>query len=160
MTGSTTEQPAVQAMWQRFCAATGADPSSLTAADAFGDSPAMADELLALVLEGTKTATAGLVSDYAPAGEPLPAPGTHWIALDGRGAPRCVLRTVEIRLGPLSSVDAAFAWDEGEGDRTRDSWLEGHRRFFVRQAERQGAAFDEERDLVVFERFELAWTDA
>ena len=26
--------------------------------------------------------------------------------------------------GPLSSVDDQFAWDEGEGDRTRDSWLE------------------------------------
>jgi uncharacterized protein YhfF len=156
--GGPTQDPAVQALWQRCCDATGADPSSLVAADQFGDSPAMADELLALVLAGTKTATAGLARDFTARGEAVPAPGEHWVVLDGRGAPRCVLRTVEVRVGPLSSVDDAFAWDEGEGDRTRASWLSGHRRFFLRQGEREGIPFDEEHDLVVFERFDLVFT--
>ena len=29
----------------------------------------------------------------------------------------------EVMIKPLSEVDEAFAWDEGEGDRTRDWWL-------------------------------------
>lgn len=151
------DDAAVQAFWQACCAATGIDPASLAAAEHFGDSADMADQLLALVLAGTKTATAGLVRDYAEAGEALPEPGGHWIVLDGRGAPRCALRTVEVRTGLLGSVDEAFAWDEGEGDRSRAWWLEAHRRFFHRGAERAGSRFDEETELVVFERFEVVY---
>lgn len=150
---------AVQALWHQFCRATGADPGSLTAAERFGDSAAMADDLLALVLSGTKTATAGLVRDFEMEGEPLPQPGDHWIVLDGQDVPRCVLRTAEIRVGTLDSVDAVFAWDEGEGERTREWWLDAHRRFFRRQAEHANLAYDEQRDLVVFERFEVVWTE-
>ncbi|MDP9695562.1 UNVERIFIED_ORG: uncharacterized protein YhfF [Arthrobacter globiformis] len=40
--------------------------------------------------------------------------GSHWIACDGAGVPRVVLRTVELRLGPFT--DEAFARDEGEDD--------------------------------------------
>lgn len=150
---------AARALWQRYCAATGADPAGLEAVESFGDSADMADDLLGLVLSGTKTATAGLARDFTTAGEPLPTPDGHWVVLDGRGVPRCVLRTVEVRVGPLGSVDAAFAWDEGEGDRTRAGWLAGHRAFFERQGERAGRFFDEADDLVVFERFSLVWAE-
>ena len=34
---------------------------------------------------------------------------------------------------PLSEVDEAFAWDEEEGNRTREWWLNAHRRNFARQ---------------------------
>lgn len=144
-----------QRLWRAFCRATGA--ATLGAVEAFGDSAAMADELLALVLTGTKRATAGLVSDVERAGEPLPEVGGHWIAVDGTGAARCVLRTTEIRIGPLDSVDEAFAWDEGEGDRTRAWWLQAHRRYFRRHGERTGTPFDEAAERVVFERFDVVW---
>ena len=75
----------------------------------FGDSAALADQLLDLVLAGTKRATAGLVADHAHESEPLPRVGGHWVVCDGAGRPRCVLRTVELRLGPLDSVDDAMA---------------------------------------------------
>jgi uncharacterized protein YhfF len=39
----------------------------------FGDSPAMADELLALVLAGTKTATCGARRDFGPGKDAPPA---------------------------------------------------------------------------------------
>ncbi|MCF6737753.1 ASCH domain-containing protein, partial [Blastococcus sp. KM273129] len=83
-------------------------------------------------LAGTKRATAALVVDFLDDGQPLPRIGGHWVACDGSGAPRCVLRTTELRLGPLRSVDEAFAWDEGEDDRTRESWLREHERYFRR----------------------------
>jgi hypothetical protein len=44
----------------------------------------------------------------------------------------------------MSQVDEAFAWDEGEGDRTRDWWLDAHRRYFARQASREGYELDDE----------------
>jgi ribonuclease BN (tRNA processing enzyme)/uncharacterized protein YhfF len=122
----------------------------------FGDGPRMADELIAVVLEGPKRATAGLVAGYVAAGEPLPRVGSHWVACDGAGRPRAVLRTTELRVGPLGSVDAAFAWDEGEDDRTLESWLEGHRRYFRRECERLGAEFSDDLE-VCFERFDVVW---
>ena len=57
---------------------------------------------------------------------------------------------------PLSQVDEAFAWDEGEGDRTRDWWLDGHRRYFARQSRREGFELNDD-VLTVFERFEVVW---
>ncbi len=122
----------------------------------FGDSAAMADELLGLVLARIKRATAGLVLDHAMDGEPLPRVGGHWVACDGAGAPRCVLRTVELRLGVLDSVDDAFAWDEGEGDRTRAGWLAGHRAYFRRSLAARELAWSEDLE-VVFERFRVVW---
>ena len=71
------DDDAAQALWRRYCWATVADPSSRGAVGGFGDSPEMADELLGLVLLGTKTATAGRARDDAAAGEVLPKPGGH-----------------------------------------------------------------------------------
>ena len=63
---------------------------------------------------------------------------------------------VEVTIKPLSQVDEAFAWYEGEGDRTRDWWLNAHHRYFARQATREGFEIDDE-TLTVFERFEVVW---
>ena len=76
--------------------------------------------------------------------------------LDGEGHPRFIWRTTEVTIKPLSQVDEAFAWDEREGDRTRDCWLAAHRRYFGRQANREGFEIDDE-ILTVFERFEVVW---
>ena len=157
---SGLDDPAVQELWHAYVAATGADAGSLGAVVQFGDSPAMADELLELVLSGPKRATAGLLSDFTRAGEPVPAVGGHWIVTDGAGTPCAVLQTTEIRVGPLDGVDDAFAWDEGEGDRTRNWWLAAHRRYFRRQGQRLGSAFDEAAEPVVFERFRVVWPPA
>jgi len=52
--------------------------------------------------------------------------------LDGEARPRLIRRTIEVTIKPLSQVDEAFAWDEGEGERTRNWWLDAHRRYFAR----------------------------
>jgi len=89
----------------------------------FGSTPAGADELLALVLAGTKTTTSLAVAAAGVTGEPLPFAGSLSIVLDGAGRPRCVIETIEIALQPFSAVDEAFAHAYGEGDRTREWWL-------------------------------------
>jgi uncharacterized protein YhfF len=131
-------------------------PEDEVVVECFGDSPALADELIAFVVDGPKRATAGLVPAYAADGEPLPRIGSHWVACDGSGRPRVVLRTLELRVGPLRSVDAQFAWDEGEYDRTLESWLEGHRRYFGRECERIGIEFSDDVE-ICFERFRVVW---
>ncbi len=153
-------QPDVAAgrrMWREYRAAhPGLPVAEEPVVEAFGDRPALADELIAFVLDGPKRATAGLVAGYAAAGELLPRVGAHWVACDGSGKPRAVLRTTELRVGPLSSVDAQFAWDEGEYDRSLETWLEGHRRYFRRECEQLGIEFSDEID-VCFERFDVVW---
>lgn len=147
--------PGTDAMWAAFRVAHPEAPDRHDVTS-FGDSPAMADELADLVLWGPKRATAGLLRDFEREGEPLPAVGGHVLFTRAGGAPAGIWRTTEVRVGPLSSVDEAFAWDEGEGDRTRVGWLDAHRSFFRRQAEREGFAFSDDLP-TVFERFELVW---
>ena len=67
----------------------------------FGASAEQADALLALVLDGTKTATAGALWDYESEGEPLPEVGTLSILLDGSGHPRGAHRGDRRRGGAL-----------------------------------------------------------
>jgi uncharacterized protein YhfF len=150
------DRDAASAMWRDYVATLPAPPREEPTVERFGDGAALADELLGLVLAGTKRATAGLVADFAADGEPLPRIGGHWVVCDGAGVPRCVLRSVDLRLGPLDSVDDAFAWDEGEGDRSRASWLEGHERYFRRTQAARGEEWSDDLE-VVFERFRVVW---
>ena len=122
---------------------------------AFGDNPELADELLALVLSGTKTATADLVRSYEAAGEPIPQVGDLSIVLDGAGAPRALLRTTRVDIVPFTAVTAEHARLEGEGDRTLASWRADHERHFRRTAP-DGFVFSDEAS-VVCERFKVLY---
>jgi uncharacterized protein YhfF len=162
----TADQPgdldrsAALAMYRDYAASLPAPlpdpPDEEPAVERFGDSAALADDLLALVLAGTKRATAGLVADFAREDEPLPRIGGHWVVCDGAGVPRCVLRSVELRIGRLDSVDDAFAWDEGEGDRSRAYWLSAHLGYFTRTQAARGEEWHDDLE-VVFERFRVVW---
>ncbi|MEY9597492.1 uncharacterized protein YhfF [Bradyrhizobium japonicum] len=92
---------------------------------AFGDSPELADELLELVIKGVKTATCSTEDEPNTS-----APGERWVVLDGRGEPRCVIESVEITYRRFNEVDAVFAHDEGEGDRSLAYWRSAHRTYF------------------------------
>ena len=123
---------------------------------AFGDGPEMATELAELTVAGIKRATAGLVRQFGPDGEPPPIVGGYVVLLDGTNRPRAIWRTTQVRTGPLNSVDERFAWDEGEGERTREWWLSAHRRFFGRRAAARGFHMHDEIE-TVFERFVVVW---
>jgi uncharacterized protein YhfF len=98
---------------------------------AFGDSPELADELLALVLVGAKTATCWAASEGGKGVEV----GKRWIVKDGSGAPRAVLETVEVTRRRLEEIDETFAHDEGEGDRSLAWWRGAHTAYFTRRGE-------------------------
>jgi uncharacterized protein YhfF len=109
------------------------DPKAWGAIEAFafGDSPAMADELLGLVLAGKKTATCW------PAAQGLKgsAPGARYVVLDSHACPRAVIESVELAKRRFDKVDAAFAADEGEGDLSHAHWAAVHEACFTREGE-------------------------
>jgi uncharacterized protein YhfF len=146
--------PEIEAFWAAFRAAAGPAHDRYVVVQ-MGDSPALANELLDLMLAGRKRATASLARDY-DGEEPLPKVGDYVVVVDASGEPRCIWRITEVTIGPLDEVDDAFAWDEGEGDRSRAFWLDAHRRAFARQAAREGFTMHD-RMATVFERFTLVW---
>ena len=146
---------ATDSFFRAFKADTGVDADDY-AVCAFGDSAKMADDLLELVRLGIKRATASLARDYGEGKEPLPAVGDHVIVVDSRGSPRCVWRTTGIEVKPLNAVDEDFAFEEGEGERTRDWWLDAHRAYFTREAAREGFVMHDDIE-TVFERFTVVW---
>lgn len=156
---SEVEPIEIAEFWQRFLTATDRHPETPQPGPwSFGDSVELANELVALVLAGTKRATAGAVAEYETEAESLPQVGDFEIVTDGAMRPRAVLQFTDVRVGPLSSIDDQFAYDEGEGDRTRDYWLDAHTAFFQRVLPTMGIDFDPEM-ATVFERFEVAYQE-
>jgi uncharacterized protein YhfF len=94
----------------------------------FGDSPELANELVELVLAGTKRATCWAESQGLLSAEV----GKLMVVLDGTGRPRAVLRTLELTKRRFDEVDEDFAFDEGEGDRSLGFWRDAHTRYFTR----------------------------
>ncbi len=158
MLAEDTLRSGIDAFWQRYLATlpSGAPRPAGYTAWAFGDGPEMADELGALVVEGAKTATCGLLWEYEADGDPVPVPGDLSIITAGDGRPLCIIKTTEITVQPFNTVDARFAYDEGEGDRSYDYWREGHWRFFTRACERLGREASETMP-VVCERFRVVF---
>lgn len=120
----------------------------------FGATPEEADELLALVLAGRKTATASAAASFAEPGVVLPKPGDLSIILDGHGRPRALVATTAVQVRAFAEVDADHAAAEGEGDRSLDHWRQVHRKVLAEELAALGQDFTE-RSEVVLERFRL-----
>ena len=75
--------------------------------------------------------------------------GKQWVVKDGLGRPRAVLETVELTRRRFGDVDPAFAFEEGEGDRSLEYWRQAHTDYFTQRGE-----FSETMDLYC-ERFRL-----
>lgn len=147
--------PQSDAFWRAYASHAGIGPAVYEVVS-FGDSPEMANELAELVVAGRKRATASLVRDYVQTQGTLPKAGDYVVLVDGDGVPCAIWRTTEVTVKPLIAVDDRFAWDEGEGNRTRAWWLDAHRAFFSAQAAQDGFDMHDQID-TVFERFEIVW---
>lgn len=121
----------------------------------FGATPDQADSLLALVLDGTKTATAGALWDYQAEGDDVPTIGEMSILLDSDGHPRALVVTTQVDVVPFEQVSAEHAYLEGEGDRSLRHWRDVHQWFFTEYAAHgRGFAYDMP---VVLERFKVLY---
>jgi uncharacterized protein YhfF len=147
------------ACWRAFLASLPADSpwrQGTYLVEPWGDSPALADELGGLIAAGTKTAACSPLVEFETQGQPIPAPGLLTIVVDGRGEPLCIIETVEVDHHPFNQVDAQFAFEEGEGDRSLQYWREAHRRYFTRTLAGYGLEFNEGM-ILVCERFRVVY---
>ena len=88
------------------------------------------DQLVAAILDGTKTTTTGLVEDYERDGEPLPRPGDREVVIDSAGDPVTLIEIVAVRVVRVGDVDLAHAIGEGEGYGCVADWRAGHEAFW------------------------------
>ena len=147
----------IQAYWKTFQAGLASDSPYRARpfiAEGWGDSPQMAAELGALIATGVKTATCSAVWGWQTEGLEWTRPGLITVVLDGRDQPLCIVETIEVTVRNYNQVDAAFAFDEGEGDRSLEYWRAAHRSFFSRDLQKIGRQFSEDIPLVC-ERFKL-----
>ncbi len=88
------------------------------------------DQLVAAIVDGTKTTTTGLLEDYERDGEPLPRPGDRQVVIDSAGDPVALIEIVAVRVIRVGDVDLAHAIGEGEGYASVADWRAGHEAFW------------------------------
>ncbi|ABW31758.1 ASCH domain-containing protein [Acaryochloris marina] len=152
------EKPAIEHYWQSYCQTLSPDEDldQPYLVEQFGDSPEMANELGQLVLAGTKTATCSALWEWEAEHSPLPTVGLKTIVVDGSETPFCIIETTEVNICPFDQIDAQFAYDEGEDDRTLESWQREHWKYFSRALPK----IDKEPThnmLLVCERFQIVY---
>lgn len=144
-------------LWLEFCEKSGVDREIDYGVWFFGDSREMAKELAELVILGKKKATASLAEFNRMYPEVAPIIDGYSVIIDFDLNPMCVIQTTEIRHLPFDEVDAKFAFDEGEGDQTLESWRDGHWQYFTKEAAKWNLEFNE-KSLICCERFKLLFT--
>jgi len=118
----------IQAFWRAYLDSLSPDIAAPDSYEvwSFGMGAEQADALGQLVIEGTKTATCGLLWEYEAEGEPLPQPGDHSLITGGNGDPLGIIETTEVEIKAYDEVDARFAYEEGEGNRSLAYWRQVH----------------------------------
>jgi uncharacterized protein YhfF len=150
------ESDPIQKFWREFCAENPEinrdEPFEVWC---FHHRQEASQKLARLVLSGVKRATASLTEFESDAGDGGIV-GGYSVVTDFEGAPQCIIQTTEVRFLPFSEVDAQFAHDEGEGDRTLEYWRGAHRRFFSECCRELNIEFDETMQ-VCCKRFALVY---
>jgi uncharacterized protein YhfF len=120
--------------WQAYLATLPNPTSSVGTYDVsqFGDRSDLADKLGNLILKGVKTATCSALWEWEAEGSELPKMGSKTIVLDGNSNPLCIIETIEVLIRAFNEVDAKFAYEEGEDDRSLESWIDEHWKYFSR----------------------------
>ena len=125
----------VENYWNKFLATLPADSiyhKRNYNAEKWGDYRELAEELGGLIASGIKTATYSSVWEWEAEGRPIPEKGLITIVLDWDSTPLSIIETIEVEIKPYNHVDAQFAYEEGEGDRSLQYWREAHWKHFSR----------------------------
>lgn len=148
----------IDLFWERFLKANnyGSDTKYLEAFH-FELTEFLANELLRLVLEGTKKATSSSLKAYEITDSRIPAVGDFSIVTDWSGNPKCVIETKNITMIPFKDITFDICKREGE-DKCLETWRAGHIKFFKAEGRELGYEFNEEL-MVVFEDFEVVYRE-
>ncbi len=109
-----------------------------------------------LVLKGEKRATAGLLWGYEEEDEPLPEIGQLTVITNWAKIPQCITETTSVEIRPFDEVDAEFAFEEGEGDKSLEFWRKVHWKFFSHECKELGKD-PHEKMPVILERFKIVF---
>ena len=127
------------------------DPYAGANTFSFGDSPDMADDLLAPGASWHEDGYLWRVAGLPRGSVARPQVGRCDLVLDGSGRRAAIIETVEVTVRRFDEVDEGFAFEEGEGSREElAEWRENHRAYF----ERNGG-FLPDMESLVCERFRL-----
>ena len=151
------EHDSVRKLWQEYLAANGEQDEVTNKKYTswhFCDNKKDADELVELVLQGVKRATASLYVCYEYEQEELPKAGNYSIITDWDGIARCMIETTGVQLVPFNQVTPEFAATEGEGDKSLEYWRRVHWDCFTRDMAEMGREPSEDM-LVVCEEFQV-----
>ncbi|MHA7176782.1 ASCH domain-containing protein [Arthrobacter sp. Sr24] len=88
------------------------------------------DQLVAAILDGSKTSTTCTLVELEVEGEELPQLGQREVVIDSAGRGVAVIEITEVRTVPLNDVDLQHAIDEGEGYTSVAQWRAGHEDFW------------------------------
>ncbi len=94
------------------------------------------DQLVAAVLDGSKTSTTGLLRGYEVENLPLNEIGSQSAVIDSEGRRVAVIEITSVRVVQLGDVDLAHVLDEGEGLTTVAEWRSIHEQGWHSPAER------------------------
>jgi uncharacterized protein YhfF len=106
------------------------DPAGLPPAEFGFPRTDLRRRLVAAILNGEKTATAGLLVDYEREGSAPGRPGDRSIVIDADDRPVAIIELTEVEVRRMGDIDLQFARDEGEGFETVADWRVAHESFF------------------------------
>ena len=142
--------------WNEFLKATGRDEEERCAGDLnFEAKGFVADEMIALVLSGKKTAFFTSWSTYAIDQEPVPVSGELYLVLDRNENPVCVIETQSVQVIPFNEVTWEMAKLEGE-DESLEVWREKKQEYLEEEGDIMGFEFTPDIKLV-FQTFNVVY---
>lgn len=147
----------IEDFWQAFLAS-GAAPRDARPYDVMriGTQPSHADEGAHLILAGLKTTTSSLPSSFDATPNGPPFVGALSVLVDGSDRRLAVIETTEVDIRRLGDIDASFAYDYGEWDRTLPTWRQEIAAWYAADAAARGLPSGD--DLVLLcERFRVLW---
>ena len=121
----TAVPPHIEAFWSTFLESPSAPRDAnerFYESFRIGQTDEDADTGAELILGRQKTATSSLLWEYEASGKALPPLGNLSVVENGRRAPVCIVQTTWIETIRFDDVDAQFALEYGEGDRTLQGW--------------------------------------
>jgi len=116
-----------------------------------------ADACALLVVQKVKQATSPSLWWFEKYDERFPEIGDLSIVTDWDNEPKAVIKTTAVAIVKFKDVTDAYAFIEGEGDKSLAYWKKVHWDYYVNEMKAFGDYPDEEMD-VVCEYFETIWT--
>lgn len=122
----------------------------------FCDNKKDADACVELVIKGIKQATSSSLWWYKKYNEPLPKIDDLAIVTNWEGVPKVITRVTKVSKVKLGEIDEAYAFKEGEGDKSLAYWHKVHWQYYAREMEPFGEKPSEDM-IIVCEEFETIY---